>query len=104
MAANEGGVGSWGARSRLLGRVSTGWVGPWFTILKPLPALLTHVEGARYWGSRLSAKWTRPSYQDFSGNGVSVASMCAALHQCPPSGGEEGGGFGGDLAVLSIGT
>jgi len=39
--------GYWGGAScRQLGRVSTGWVGPWFTILKPLPALLTHVEGA----------------------------------------------------------
>ena len=28
----------------------------------------------------------------FSGNGIAVASMSAALHQCPPSGGEEGGG------------
>ena len=41
---------------------------------------------------------------NFSGNGTAVAAMRAALHQCPPSGGEEGGGFGGDLAVLSIGT
>ena len=28
----------------------------------------------------------------FSGNGTAVAAMRAALHQCPPSGGEEGGG------------
>jgi hypothetical protein len=31
-------------------------------------------------GSRLSVKGTRPSYQIFSGNAVSVASICAALH------------------------
>ncbi len=31
-------------------------------------------------GSCLSAKGTRPSYQNFSGNGVSVASMGAVLH------------------------
>ena len=42
-------------------------------------------------GSRLSAKGTRPSYQNFSGNGVAVEAMCADLHKhCPPSGSRGG--------------
>jgi hypothetical protein len=42
-------------------------------------------------GSRLSAKGTRPSYQNFSGNGVAGASMCADLHQYRPVVAIEGG-------------
>ena len=42
-------------------------------------------------GSRLSGKGTRPSYQIFSGNGVAVASICAALHQYRPVATNEGG-------------
>jgi len=54
-------------------------------------------------GSRLSGKGTRPSYQNFSGNGIALAAMCAALHEYRPPAAKRGG-FGGDLAVLSIDT
>jgi len=40
----------------------------------------------------LSARYgTRPSYQNFSGNAVAVASMCADLYQYRPVAANEGG-------------
>jgi hypothetical protein len=41
--ATEGGLG---ASCRLLGRVSTGWIGHGLTVLNPLTTRLTHVEVA----------------------------------------------------------
>ena len=42
-------------------------------------------------GSSLSAKGTRPSYQNFSGNGVAVEAMCANLYEYRPVAADEGG-------------
>jgi len=43
-----------------------------------------HLGGCTPLGSRLSAKWTRPSYEYFWGSGAAVASLCAARHQYRP--------------------
>jgi hypothetical protein len=39
----------------------------------------------------LSAKGTRASYQNFSGNGVAVEALCADLHQYRPVAANKGG-------------
>jgi hypothetical protein len=49
--------------------------------------------GGAVLASRLSAKATRPSYQKFSGNGIALAAMCAALHQHRPVAANEGGPY-----------
>ena len=53
---------------------------------RPIPV---DIEGGM--GSRLSAKGTRPSYHNSSGNGIEVASMCAVLYEYRPVAANEGG-------------
>ena len=57
------------------------------------PALVGHPLGGVHptGGLACRAKWTRPSYQNFSGNGIAVAAMCAVRHQYRPVAANEGG-------------
>ena len=57
------------------------------------PALVGHPLGGVHptGGLACRAKWTHPSYQNFSGNGIAVAAMCAVRHQYRPVAANEGG-------------